>query len=543
MEHYIICKACGKGFTYTDEDVQKNISDAKGNAWSAIGAMAGALSGNWGGAIANQQNYKDLKDYNRCPHCSSENIEEVTFEEFQRTQRKMTSGGVAAQINTNATVDTLLKRIQFMIEDGDWYGAEMYCNQILDQDPENLYAYIYLTLAMAKATSLDELPAKDIDIKQTQHYKRLIQYGDDSLRIKMDKLSSEYLALDEEKMNSAIYSLAKGFITHKDVKPVNGGDEDNNLKCAISELKKIHGYKDADALLEQCEKELESRINGRYEKAVTLMDQGYYNMAAANFSKLGDYLDSADRLAACRKSKNEKDKSNAKKISLIVVAGLIVLAAIFIGLSMHHKSLANKYEEGLSGNEYQCDGLGFIFYDGKYMQYNTAHDDNGREIGTIGEGTFQVEYKQGGYHLIRSDTDYSTITIDEADDEKPTVLKVEGEGNGGIRFYELTKSVSLEEFEEEIRKGGINGLTNEISKHANWTVSDNLGNTGYAKFFSDGTGKSHMVKDISFTWKVKDAETVELSFIESGKTFLAMWNGSCLKYTINDAEFTMSPRD
>ena len=130
MEHYIICKACGKGFTYTDEDVQKNISDAKGNAWSAIGAMAGALSGNWGGAIANQQNYKDLKDYNRCPHCSSENIEEVTFEEFQRTQRKMTSGGVAAQINTNATVDTLLKRIQFMIEDGDWYGAEMYCNHI-----------------------------------------------------------------------------------------------------------------------------------------------------------------------------------------------------------------------------------------------------------------------------------------------------------------------------------------------------------------------------------------------------------------------------
>ena len=542
MEHYIICKACGKGFTYTDEDVQKNISDAKGNAWSAIGAMAGALSGNWGGAIANQQNYKDLKDYNRCPHCSSENIEEVTFEEFQRTQRKMTSGGVAAQINTNATVDTLLKRIQFMIEDGDWYGAEMYCNQILDQDPENLYAYIYLTLAMAKATSLDELPAKDIDIKQTQHYKRLIQYGDDNLRIKMDKLSSEYLALDEEKMNSAIYSLAKGFITHKDVKPVNGGDEDNNLKCAISELKKIHGYKDADALLEQCEKELESRINGRYEKAVNLMNQGNYSKAATAFKNLGDYLDSADRLTVCRKSIKDKESANAKKITIIIVAGLVVLAAIFIGLSMHHKSTAKKYEEALNGNEYQYDSLGYLFYDGKYMQYNTAHDDNGREIGTIGEGTFQVEYKQGGYHLIRSDTDYSTITIDEADDEKPTVLKVEGEGNGGIRFYELTKSVSLEEFEEEIRKGEINGLTNEIIKHEKWSSSDQLGNKGTIEMFSDGTGKGHNINDFNFTWSVKDSETVELLFVESGKTVLATWNGSNLKYSINDYDFTWTPK-
>ena len=60
--------------------------------------------------------------------------------------------------------------------------------------------------------------------------------------------------------------------------------------------------------------------------------------------------------------------------------------------------------------------------------------------------------------------------------------------------------------------------------------------------FSDGTGKGHNINDFNFTWSVKDSETVELLFVESGKTVLATWNGSNLKYSINDYDFTWTPK-
>ena len=157
MQYYVLCNSCGKGFTYTDEDVRKNTGNAALNLLSSVGQIAGAVSGNWGGTIANKMNEKELKDFSRCPHCGSHELKHVTQEEFQRSQKKLAGGGVAININANASTEALIKRTKLLMEDREWDTAEAYCGQILDREPENGEVYFILALIENKLESPDKI--------------------------------------------------------------------------------------------------------------------------------------------------------------------------------------------------------------------------------------------------------------------------------------------------------------------------------------------------------------------------------------------------
>ena len=77
-EYRMRCNVCGHVYCFTDRDLQDNVRAAKSAKLSAMGEMAGALSGNWGAAIANGQNANDARnkitDFSRCPKCNSTNI-------------------------------------------------------------------------------------------------------------------------------------------------------------------------------------------------------------------------------------------------------------------------------------------------------------------------------------------------------------------------------------------------------------------------------------------------------------------------------------
>ena len=134
MQHYVICNSCGRGFTYTDEDVRKNTGTAALNVLSSVGQIAGAMSGNWGGAIANKMNEKEVKDFSRCPHCNSQSLRHVSAEEFQQSQKRPAAGGatVSVNINANASTEALIRRTHLLMEDHEWDTAAIYCGQILD---------------------------------------------------------------------------------------------------------------------------------------------------------------------------------------------------------------------------------------------------------------------------------------------------------------------------------------------------------------------------------------------------------------------------
>ena len=241
MEYYVICKACGKGFTYTTGDIQKSLSDAKGNILSAIGSASGALSGNWGASIANQQNYKELRDFNRCPHCGSTNIRQVSFEEYQKSQKQLAGGAVGVQINTNATVEALMQRIELFLETEDWDKADAYCDQVLDQEPNNAMAYVYKLLAENKLSSLESLSESTQKYTDTNNYKFAIRFADPELKEELTKCAEKSAEMTESVRLETIYQNGLSMYRLNTLEGYNS---------SIAEFETISDYKDANELIE-----------------------------------------------------------------------------------------------------------------------------------------------------------------------------------------------------------------------------------------------------------------------------------------------------
>lgn len=189
------CNTCGRIFCYTDDDVKKNRSAQLWSGISDLASAAGAFSGNWGGAIGNQnnaiRNENKVVDYNRCPYCNSTDVKLLTPEEWEKEQKarkKINSGGVA--INANASEESLTVRVENFIEDADWSSADAYSNQILDVNPKNGYIYYLRILIENEVKSPQELINNSIDITESRNYKYARKYGNEKIQTVLDKIIS-----------------------------------------------------------------------------------------------------------------------------------------------------------------------------------------------------------------------------------------------------------------------------------------------------------------------------------------------------------------
>lgn len=145
--------------------------------------------------------------------------------------------------DTNEQIVTLKKRIEIFLEDKDWESAKEYCNRVLDIDPENQSAYLLLTLAENEASDLNSLVNKGIDIRNTKHYKRIINGENKEVESEVNTLVRLY----KEKVTKEKYDNAVAF---------QRDNTEYSLKKAIALFSEISGYKDADVLKKQCENAL-----------------------------------------------------------------------------------------------------------------------------------------------------------------------------------------------------------------------------------------------------------------------------------------------
>jgi tetratricopeptide (TPR) repeat protein len=85
----------------------------------------------------------------------------------------------AAAIRSSAEIAPLLKRVKIFIDNNDWSSAEIYCEKILDIDPENSDAYVYKLLASLGLTRLEDLAYANDYFGNSVHYKNAIRYADE----------------------------------------------------------------------------------------------------------------------------------------------------------------------------------------------------------------------------------------------------------------------------------------------------------------------------------------------------------------------------
>ena len=100
---------------------------------------------------------------------------------------------VVTSANTN--VAPLLKRAFMFLEDGDWDRADDFCEQVLNQDPENAQAYLGKLMVELKVKKQDELKDCDKPFDNSNNYQKALRFADEKLKSALN----DYFAAANEK--------------------------------------------------------------------------------------------------------------------------------------------------------------------------------------------------------------------------------------------------------------------------------------------------------------------------------------------------------
>ena len=119
-------------------------------------------------------------------------------------QQEVNSNTVTVDKPAMGNVNALLKRVSIFLENGDWSNADIYCEKVLDNDPENGQAYVYKLFAQARVTELEALRASQVSLDSLSTYKNAVRYSDEAtsatlIQYNQDiKQSLERLRLERE---------------------------------------------------------------------------------------------------------------------------------------------------------------------------------------------------------------------------------------------------------------------------------------------------------------------------------------------------------
>lgn len=91
-----------------------------------------------------------------------------------------------ATINVNGSnTESLLKRVEIMILDGDFKNAMNKCDTILDSDPTNGEVYLNMLMANLGCRKRSELAHQRLPFDRNQYFVKAIQYGNNELKVEL----------------------------------------------------------------------------------------------------------------------------------------------------------------------------------------------------------------------------------------------------------------------------------------------------------------------------------------------------------------------
>ena len=304
---------------------------------------------------------------------------------------------VVSAPTANSNIAPLLKRAFMFLEDGDWNSANEYCEKVLDMDPENPQAYLGKLMAELRIRKQEGLQDNALPFDGSNNYQKAMRFGDAQLKADLVGYIEHINTRNENDRLEGLYDQAKKAMaaarTERAYNQVAGLFEDiseyrdsaelaqecyeraevarkdeiladgismmkragiHNYESAIKLFESLSGWKNANELVADCQKEIEKiqkkqeadrlererqaelarkkaeRIrkrnrkigiifaiigclaivfvillytviipNNKYQNALTLMEEGNYTGAIAAFEELDGYQDSEEMIAQC----------------------------------------------------------------------------------------------------------------------------------------------------------------------------------------------------------------------------------------------------
>ena len=140
----------------------------------------------------------------RCDSCGTECLVQDAIKAL--TVRGNVQVGNATINITGTNTDSLLQRVEIMLSDGEFCEAKSKCEAILDSDPSNGKAYIYLLMASFNCRSRDELfKTMNPYIVNHKYFVRAMQFGDETLKQELSEYTRNIKYSNRDSTNTLKY--------------------------------------------------------------------------------------------------------------------------------------------------------------------------------------------------------------------------------------------------------------------------------------------------------------------------------------------------
>ena len=230
---------------------------------------------------------------------------------------KATTKETVITTNVAPNITTLIKRAFMFLEDGEFDRADEFCEQILNQDPENAHAYLIKLMIELEVREQEQLKDCAAPFDDSNNYKRAYRFGDLNLK----SVLSEYIEYinnrNKEELLEDMYVKAKHIMSCGD------------FQEAAEKFGDIKDYKDSAILVNEC---LENA-----EKEKIALKQ-----------KIEKEIKEAERL----KKRNKKIGIIASVIIGITILFIVILTTIIIPNGEYKDGIEYmskcKYEEAIS---------------------------------------------------------------------------------------------------------------------------------------------------------------------------------------------------
>lgn len=291
--------------------------------------------------------YKDMDPYDlpeEFSHLQAQDMSKLGFmQDLIRGIKKLT-GSDAPKARTvvketvvtgaNASTAPLLKRAFMFLEDGNWQEADAYCEKVLDLDPECAEAYLGKLMAERNVKKQEDLADLAEPFDGNNNYQKAVRFGNEKLASTLKGYIDHINARNEEARLADIYKRAMDLMKFEWIS--------DHYSHAAELFKSIPGYKDADALAEQCAEKVETAyMEGIYGRAQNEWKIGNYEAAIDAFKSITGFRDADEQQRLCERAYAEKqaaDEAHAKKVKkalailAVCVAAAILFAILYVTL-------------------------------------------------------------------------------------------------------------------------------------------------------------------------------------------------------------------
>ncbi len=266
--------------------------------------------------------YRDMDPYDlpeEFSHLQAQDMSKLGFmQDLIRGIRKIIGANELKEMTNEtvvvgnaASVAPLLKRAFMFLEDEEWDRADDFCEQVLNQEPENAQAYLGKLMAELRVRRQEDLSDCEQPFNGSNNFQKAVRFGDD----KIAGMLSGYIDIinkrNENMRLTSIYDNA--------VNAMKLANSESSYKVVATKFKTIIGYRDAELLAEQCLDRAEvCRKDEVYRSAKSLMTGSTvsgYEAAIEVFSTISGWKDADEQIYTCqRKIEEIKAKEEADQL-------------------------------------------------------------------------------------------------------------------------------------------------------------------------------------------------------------------------------------